>query len=199
MWVAGGDTLRVPRRHAWVPSARRSEAVDQAPRPSVSPSGSGLIAAGRDGLHLFRNRSNGLLKKPIGRLTASGSVTTQPLLAVAAPSQPTQPLLSVAAPPHNRSLQSRLRHNTTAPFSRGSVTTQPLLAVAAPSQHNRSFQSRLRHNTTAPCSRGWVTHGSETRARRRHECRRGRQECLRHDSKTGFWRIKANCQLSFLE
>ena len=55
--VAGGDTLRVPRRHAGVPSARRSEAVDQAPRPSVSPSGSGLIAAGRDGLHLFRNRS----------------------------------------------------------------------------------------------------------------------------------------------
>src|SRR5208283_3325390 len=57
-WVAGGDTLRVPRRHAWVPSARRSEAVDQAPRPSVSPSGSGLIAAERDGLHLSRNGSN---------------------------------------------------------------------------------------------------------------------------------------------
>src|SRR5208282_982723 len=56
-WVAGGDTLRVPRRHAWVPSARRSEAVDQAPRPSVSPSGSGLIAAERDGLHLSRNGS----------------------------------------------------------------------------------------------------------------------------------------------
>src|SRR5208282_3334269 len=58
-WVAGGDTLRVPRRHAWVPSARRSEAVDQAPRPSVSPSGSGLIAAQRDGLHLSRNGSSG--------------------------------------------------------------------------------------------------------------------------------------------
>src|SRR5271157_1590299 len=57
-WVAGGDTLRVPRRHAWVPSARRSEAVDQAPRPSVSPSGSGLIAAERDGLHLSRNGSS---------------------------------------------------------------------------------------------------------------------------------------------
>src|SRR5208283_3279215 len=57
-WVAGGDTLRVPRRQAWVPSARRSEAVDQAPRPSVSPSGSGLIAAERDGLHLSRNGSS---------------------------------------------------------------------------------------------------------------------------------------------
>src|SRR5208283_1768728 len=62
-WVAGGDTLRVPRRHAWVPSARRSKAVDQAPRPSVSPSGSGLIAAERDGLHLSRNGSSGLAEE----------------------------------------------------------------------------------------------------------------------------------------
>src|SRR5208283_1835152 len=62
-WVAGGDTLRVPRRHAWVPSARRSEAVDQAPRPSVSPSGSGLIAAERDGLHLSRNGSSNSLRR----------------------------------------------------------------------------------------------------------------------------------------
>ena len=76
-------------------------------------------------------RRRGAGRLPDGR----GSVTTQPLLNSRGSVTPV-----AGQSQHDRSLQSRLRHNTTAPYSRGSVTP-----VAAGSQHDRSLQSRLRH------------------------------------------------------